>query len=361
MDHVDADIGYGRKWYHAQDAVPRIGYFLKADANGVQQVYQLPMDGQSEARQITHAVSDVLTFGAAYDGLSVAYISAGQLWLQPIHTEEAEALAPVTATQFFHSPVFSQDGQYVAYSDNGVWLLDLTMRQTRQVLTDVALDATESNIPDLRVYHPEQFVIGVDGKVSQLIVKVGVWEWNTVGVYDLVTGDFQMLEGQIHTDLLPLSNGKVLVYGNSGLAGSPALHIADSLKDINHYSELLQFGSVTSSTLFANQALEIQPGIVRIFGEAIPAFPDEVKLFYLDYDLTSNTVGQLHMIHLQNSSGGSVVTAKPSADGSILPVYQNTLYTDAGTPYGQFSLINLAKNDEAKVFDGTISLFGWQP
>lgn len=53
---------------HAQDAAPRIGYFLKMDDNGVQQVYQLPMDGQSEARQVTHATSSVLTRRGLWTG-----------------------------------------------------------------------------------------------------------------------------------------------------------------------------------------------------------------------------------------------------------------------------------------------------
>ncbi len=346
---------------HENEAVPRISYFLTADSNGVQQVYQLPVDGQAEARQISHAQSDVLTFGAAYDGLSVAYISDGQLWLQPIHTDEAQALTPISEKQYFRSPVFSPDGQYLAYPDKGVWLMDLGTRQTRQLLKDVQVDASGSNMPDIRLYLPEQFVMGADGKASKLIVDVGVWEWNTVGVYDLASGKLQELDGQVHTDLLPLSNGKVLVYGNSGLAGDPALHIADSLEDINTYKELVKFGSVTSETLFANQALEIQPGTIRIFGQAISPFPDEVKMFYLDYNLTTNVAGQLHMIHVPNSNGGNVDMGKLSPDGNLLPVYHDTLYTDAGSPYGQFSLINLAKNDAITTLEGTIGSFRWQP
>ncbi len=345
---------------HAQDAAPRIGYFLKADANGVQQVYQLSLDGKSEARQVTHATSNVLTFGAAYDGLSVAYISDGQLWLQPIHTEEAQALAPITATQFYHSPVYGPDGQYIAYPDNGVWLLDLGTRQTKQLLADVKLEENAANADKFRLYAPEQFVMDKDGKASKLVVDVGVWEWNTVGVLDLATGKLQELQGQVHTDLLPLSNGKVLLYGNSGLAGEPALHVADSLNDINTYTEAMQFGSVTSATLFAEQAVEIQPGVVRVFGQSIGAFPDQVKTFILDYDFNANVVGQVHMTFIQNSSQNPVNIGTLSPDGQVLPIHLDAQFTDAGSPYGSVNLVELGP-DTVKPIDGTVGLFQWQP
>lgn len=341
-------------------AETHIGYYLKADANGVQQVYQQPLDGKSEARQLTHAASDVLTFGAAFDGLSVAYVSGGQLWLQPIHTEEAEALASVSAKQFFRSPVFSQDGQYVAYPDNGVWLLDLGTRQTRQLLANVDVKADGSNVGDYRLYWPEQFAVNADGNVTKLIVDVGVWEWNTVGVYDLARGDLQVLEGQVHTDLLPLSDGKVLLFGNSGVAGEPALDIADSLDDINTYSNVMKFGSLTNSPLFADQAVEIKPGFVRIFGQSITPFPDEIKAFYLDYDLTANVIGQLRMIRIYNESQGHVFIGKPTSNGDLLPVYRNAFMSEAGTVYGDLSLIN-PMTDETTAFDGTRGLFNWQP
>ena len=104
---------------HAQAAITQLAYYIAADAAGVRQVYQLLVDGQSEPRQITYATSDVITFGVAYDGLAVAYMSEGQLWLQPTHTEEAESLATVGAAEFFSPPIFSQDGQHIAYADGG--------------------------------------------------------------------------------------------------------------------------------------------------------------------------------------------------------------------------------------------------
>ncbi len=352
----------GANVIYAQDmgTVTRISFYLKADANGIQQVYQVSLNNQSEARQITHATSDVLTFGAAYDGLSITYISDGQLWLQPIHTEEAEALAPVNVSQFPRTPIFSQDGAYIAYANNGVWLLDLSTRQTRQLLKDVRIEPSATNGGEFQIHFPERFVRGTDGKETKLIVDVGVWEWNTVGIYDLTSSRFHFLDGQNYTSLLPLYGERVLLYGNNAVGGINGLAMADSLEDINNYKDVLNFGDVTASTLFAEQAVEIHPGVVRIFGQSISAFPDEVKLFYFDYDMMAKVVGQLHMITVPNKTGGYVYTGNLSPDGSLLPVYHDTIFTDANSPYGDFSLIDLTKN-ETTVLVGTVGLFQWQP
>jgi hypothetical protein len=350
---------------HAQDTGPvlRISYYLAADSDGVQQVYQYPLDEQSEPRQITHAESNIITFNAAYDGLSVAYVSAGQLWLQPIHTDESEALAPLSATQFFSSPVFSQDGQYIAYADNGVWLLDLGTRETRQLLADVPLDASASNAGEFRIYQPELFVLDNDRQISKLIVDVGIWEWNTVGVYDLASGELQELEGQVHTNLLPLSGGRVLLYGNGGVAGEPALHIAESLDDINNFTEVVSFRSLTDATLFAEQAVEIRLGVVRIFGPALAPESEGALAFYFDFDVQAGTAGSVNFAALAaGDESGNPVPGRLSPDGSLVPVYLNALWTDFGSIYGDFELLDLEAHETvAAEFPETVGVFHWQP
>jgi hypothetical protein len=347
----------------AQDTteVPPVSYYLAADANGVQQVYQLVLDGEYQARPITYAESDVITFSPAYDGLGVAYISDGQLWLQSLHTEAPEAVVSVGATQFFSTPVWSQEGQYIAYADNGVWLLDLGTRETRQLLADVPLEEGASNAGEFRIYQPEMFVLGEDGTAEKLIVDVGVWEWNTVGVYDLASGELQELENQIHTDLLPLSDGRVLLYGNGGVGGEFALHMADSLEDINTYTRVLDFAALTDQTLFAEQAVEIEPGVVRVFGSTISPTPDEVSAFYFDFDATTGEADNVNFIPLSEGSTGNTVAGQLSPDGSIVPVHLSALWTDAGSIYGELNLVELATGETvAQEFPEVVGLFRWQ-
>lgn len=350
----------------ASGPVTHLSYFLASDADGVQQVYQLLLDGQSAPRQLTRAASDVRAFGAAYDGLSVAYISGGKLWLQPIHTDEAEALADISAEQFFASPVYSQDGQYIAYADNGVWLLDLGTRETQQVLADVPLEPSGSNMADYRIYRPEVFVPGVDGAASKLIVDIGIWEWNTAGVYDLATGALQVLEGQLHTDLLPLSGGGALLYGNGGVAGEFALHLADSLDDINTYTRIVDFAALTGAPaewpLFAEQAVEIVPGVVRVFGSTFGATPDEVNSFTFDYDLTAEAAGSVTIVTLSRGSQGSTVAGDLSPDGRLLPVYQDAAWGETGGLTGALELRDLLTGEMiAAAFPDTVGQFAWQP
>jgi hypothetical protein len=348
----------------AQEAIESPVYYIAADSNDVQQVYQHLLDGQSEPRVITYAETDVITFGAAHDGLGVAYISDGQLWLQPLHTEEPEALATVSASQVVGSPVFSQDGQYVAYADNGLWLVDLGTRETRQLLADVPLEESASNAGELRVFWPERFVLDEDGTASKLIVDVGVWEWRTSGVYDLASGEFQELEGQLHTSLLPLSDGRVLVYGNTGVGGEGSLHIADSLEDINTYSQVVLFSTLTEGTLFADQAVEIEPGIMRVFGPALTLTPAEVNAlyFYFDFDLAAGTASEVNFVTLaENSESANTIAGKLSPDGRFIPVYLNALFTDFGSIYGAFKLVDVTTGEtSAAEFPDMVGVFHWQ-
>lgn len=346
----------------AQDssAADRLAYYAAADANGVQQVYQLLLNGESKARQVTQAASDVETFGVAYDGLSIAYISGGQLWLQPIHTEEAEALTTISTTQYFSSPVYSQDGQYIAYGDNGLWLLDLATRETQQLLQDVPVAEDGSNMADFRIYQPDVFVAGAEGHAEKLILKVGIWEWQTTGVYDLASGELQVLDDQVHTSLLPLSDGRALLYGNGGIAGEMALHIAESLNDINQYTELVAFSAVTDATLFAEQAVEVAPGIVRVFGQTISPNPNEASAFSFDYDLMAGTAGEIHLLPMPLSSAGASIAGQLSPDGSLFPAYQDAMWTETGRLYGAVTIHDAVTGDAVEAtLPETVSIFRW--
>jgi hypothetical protein len=351
-------------------SAPHIAYYIAADTNGINQVYQQLLGGQNDPRQITFAERNVITFGAAYDGLGIAYISDGQLWLQSIHTEEPESVATVEAEQFFNSPVFSQDGNYIAYANNGVWLLDLATRETTQILEDVRLAEDGSNMPEYRIYAPKQFVLDAEGNLTHLVIDAGVWEWNTDALYELSTGELQLLgdEDQIgeqfHTNILPLSDGRVLLYGNSGVGGEASLHIAESLEDINSHTELVNFRALVENTLFATQAVEIEPGIVRVFGPALDANApvSALTVFSMDVDINDAAASVVTLMTLTDGSEtGSDIAGELSSDGSLLPVYEDALFYDYGPIYGRLSLVDLATGETtADIFPETVSVFHFQ-
>lgn len=326
---------------------PHLGYYLSGDENDVQQVFQKLLTDDSEARQITHSATNVTKFGIAYDGLGIVYIADSQLWLQPIHTEEAELLATLNGYEFWTNPIFSQDGNYVAYEDNGVWLYDLVNRQTRQILEDVPLAEMATNANEYRLFKPQRFIVNGDGTVTKLLVDIGVWEWNTAGIYDLASDELLELEGQIHSDVLALYDGQALVFGNSGVSGESSLHLADNLAEINSANLQVLFHELTEATLFAEQARELEPGIVRVFGQGVTlsAGPVEPTHFYLDFDLNKGElVGEVQLMNLRETKDGQEMyadTAPWSSDGSLIPVYVNPRFGDAGVIYGELMLLNI--------------------
>jgi hypothetical protein len=351
----------------AQDMGPvvRNVFYIAADEGGIQQVFTQTIGGDNdEARQVTQAASDVLTFGVASDGLSIAYISDGQLWLQPIHTEEAEALAEISETQFFSSPVFSTDGQHLAYADNGIWLFDLPSREAELILPDVPLAEDGSNMSEYRTYDPDHFVLGADGKAAKLVVRVGIWEWQTPGVVDLATGELTMLEPYAHTRALALYGDKVLLYGNGGIAGEMALHLADSLDDLNTYEKVVDFAEITPTTLFADQAVEIHPGVVRVLGTVLIGLETtgEGGWFTFDADLMAGTVSEVEFLNLADETTTHAVAGEISPDGSIVPVYNDATWTESGSLTGHVELIDLTTGEALDVeLPETVGLLHWRP
>lgn len=338
-------------------------YYIAVDAEGVQQVYQHLLDGQSEPRQLTHATSNIINFGVAYDGLSVAYLTSNQLWLQPLHTEEAEALAPITATQFLSGPVFSPDGQYVAYTDNGIWLLDLSTRVSHQILENVDLEEGATNAREFRIYQPKKFLLNEGGKAAKLLVDVGVWEWNTDGIYDLVTRELQEFapHEHVHGALLPLSDGRVLLYGNNGFAGEFALHMADSIDDINTYTKVLDFSEVVNGTLWADQAVEIAPGVVRIYGPGIGGTSESPTVLYFDYDVNADTASEVQFVELSGDATQMTISGPLSPDATLVPIYYNATFDGMGSVAGALSLVDLATGEAiAADVPASVSAFHWQ-
>lgn len=164
----------------------------------------------------------------------------------------------------------------------------------------------------------------------------------------------------MHTDLLPLSDGRVLLFGNGGMAGEAGLHIAGSLHDINSYTEALNFRSLTEFTLFATQAVEIQPGVVRIIGIALTA-PDEVSAFYFDFDTQTSMAGAVNFVPVASGEGVYAEFGTVSPDGALLPVYDTPLFTDFGSIYGSFRLIDLgAATPVDLAFPELVGIVRWQ-
>lgn len=342
-------------------SISRIGYYIAPDADGIRQVFQMVLGDQQNTRQITHSGTDVLNYGVAYDALSVAYISEGQLWLQPIHLDEPESLTTIAATEFLRNPVFSPDSQYIAYADDGVWLLDLSTRETRQLLENVPFTAESESVGVLRIYTPIQFIWGTDGRVAQLVVEVGMWEWATAGIVDLTTGELQVIEEITYTDLLPLYGSRVLIYGNNPMNGNPVLRVAVDGNDISTYDEVLEFTGLVDNviTLFADQAIEIAPGTIRVLGTVMSNEPDAGG-FYFDYNLMSGEVLDVSTVTLPISESSAVNYGTLSPEGVLLSMYVDVAWAETGQTFGNLRILDIVTGEEIFALDGNFSNFQWQ-
>lgn len=344
------------------EPVTRSLYYLAPDANGVTQLFQYLLGGEDEPRQVTSSENSVRAFGASYDGLAIAYVAGSQLWLQPLPTGEAEALTEVGDIQFFSGPVFDPDGNFIAYANDGVWLYDLTTRETRQLLEDIPLDANGANMADFRLYEPAQFVRDAEGAVSRLIVNVGVWEWQTPGIYDLESGELTLLEGQLYTRALPLYGDKLLLYGNGGVAGEMSLSLVDSTESFDGRRVVVDFADVSSFTLFAEKAVEVHPGTVRIVGTALIPPGDKHTAFVFDANLMEDTVSDPILLTLGEDTSVNVVAGAISPDGAIMAVYTNATFTPTGAITGDLSLIDLTTGETIESgLPNVVSALAWQP
>ncbi len=338
--------------------LPVPGYFLAPDTNGLIQVWQLPADG-SASQMLTAAPASIVDYALAPDGTRLAYTSEQQLWLQPLDGSDPIALAALSTVEGSH-PVFSPDGQMLAYADNGLWIMGVDGSDPRQLLANVPFDQNDGAA--VRHYQPDQFV-----NANSLIVTIGVWEGVNAGLVDITSGDFQELPPMLHTGLLPLSDGRLLVYGNNGVFGEFNLQIADPA-DLTALETVLDFSSLTERVLFVERAYEIQPGLVRLVGTTLaPDSSDPTPYaFAFTFDLIDGELlGEIQFFPM------TVVSASPitylgalAPDGTLLVQYTNVYYDTALDPggiiTGSLNFHNLETGEQISYESlGPVSSFQW--
>ncbi|GAB4441842.1 MAG: hypothetical protein Kow00120_10510 [Anaerolineae bacterium] len=81
---------------------------------------------------------------------------------------------------------------------------------------------------------------------------------------------------------------------------------------------------------------------MRVFGSALSEQPEEALAFYFDFDVTAGTATEVQFVTLsEGNESSNRVTGRLSPDGRLIPVYLNALWTDAGSLYGAFALLDL--------------------
>ena len=180
------------------------GFFLARDESGIMQVWRLPRDGSPRVR-VTTATDDVTEFRLPeVVGGEMAYISAGQLFSQPLTGGEAVVLYDLPPDASDVS--FSTDGGTIAYatpdegedSPGGVWFAPLS--------GDVEPQRVLISNGETTVYAQPRFAPTSDALLARLEVDGAV---STV-MLDPATGEVVMLGG--YGTAQWLDDGRVLAY-----------------------------------------------------------------------------------------------------------------------------------------------------
>lgn len=342
--------------------LPAYGYFLKPDDNNVVQLWQLPVQG-TPTNLITNSSTSLVDYAISNDGSQVAYTAGGQLWLQTFGeravalTTLAEDNAIIPSATY---PLFSPDDSEIVYSDrNGLYVIPAAGGQAQLIRKNIPLGANAENAAEYRHFRPARFIPDSD----MLIVNVSIWEGYTVGIIDLATGEYQELPRAIHTDALPLSNGDLLISGNSGMDGEFDLQIATAY-DLGQRQTVLNLMPLSDMPLYVQQAVEIKPGIVRVLGNTAEMKGETVvnACFYFDFDVENRAlIGEVVSFPLLPSTAPETFTwvGKVSPDGRILPQISNLTVDLNGVERGQLSLYELATGTVVEIASQASS-FQWR-
>ena len=154
--------------------LPHSLYFLGNDNLAVSQIYRMERDGVTKT-QLTFEPTNVWDYDVSAANGDLAYEVDNQLVLVNADGSNRRVLVqgnPDPAIRAFYNPVFSPDGQTLAFAYGGLNLFSLTTGTSSLVLTDQMTDIGDGTILPVETYAPESY--SPDG--TKLLVALGHWE-----------------------------------------------------------------------------------------------------------------------------------------------------------------------------------------
>jgi hypothetical protein len=149
-------------------------YFLGNDSLAVSQIYRLERDGKTKI-QLTAEPSNVWDFDISRAEGSIAYEVNNQLILINADGSNRRVLVegvPNPDIHGFYNPIFSPDGQTLAFAHKGLNLYSVSTGAASLVLADQMNDIGDGTMLPVETYTPESY--SPDG--TKLLVALGHWE-----------------------------------------------------------------------------------------------------------------------------------------------------------------------------------------
>ncbi|MBK6791885.1 MAG: hypothetical protein IPG80_04950 [Anaerolineales bacterium] len=165
--------------------LPRSMYYLANDAAQIMQVFRLERDSKT-LTQLTFEPSSVEDYDVSQTDGSIVFLTNHQLFLANADGSNRRMIFDAgpqdEINQFMTritSPVFSPNGQTVAFGYKGLNFYSIASGQSNRVLENIIHDAGSGLIVPEELYWPEMY--SADG--SKLIITLGYYEGASTAIY----------------------------------------------------------------------------------------------------------------------------------------------------------------------------------
>ena len=165
--------------------LPHSLYYLGTDSAGLTQVFRLERDGTTR-NQVTSETVNVLGFGVSPVDGSLAYVIENQLLLVNADGSDRRRLVEGEAIDVnnpfvdrISNPVFSPDGETLAYSHKGLNFYSLSTGVSSLVLENQIDEINSDLLFPKELYVPEKY--SPDG--SRLLITLAYYEGASAAVY----------------------------------------------------------------------------------------------------------------------------------------------------------------------------------
>ena len=180
----------------ADSLLPHTLYFIGTDAAGLTQVFRLEKDGKT-LKQVTSEAANVGNYGVSSVDGSVAYVVNNQLMLINADGSNRRMLVDGGVVDennpflnIITNPVFSPNGQTLAYGYKGLNLYSLSSGTSSLVVEDQIDESGGFPFPK-ELYRPERY--SPDG--TKLLITLAYYEGASAAIYDPASGGLVQLTG----------------------------------------------------------------------------------------------------------------------------------------------------------------------